>query len=82
MRLRVLTLSVIGWYLLLAAVHFLGQRPLWMDETFVLNGIKKLLVGLLIGAFIFAAGMWYAKSSCHMGGAKMCPMSGGSMMAK
>ena len=40
-----------------------------------------MLVGLLIGAFIFAAGMWYAKSSCHMGGAKMCPMSGG-MMAK
>ena len=46
------------------------------------RGIKKMLVGLLIGAFIFAAGMWYAKSSCHMGGAKMCPMSGGSMMAK
>ena len=44
-------------------------------------GVKKMLVGLLIGAFIFAAGMWYAKSSCHMGGAKMCPMSGG-MMAK
>ena len=45
-------------------------------------GIKKMLVGLLIGAFIFVAGMWYAKSSCHMGGAKMCPMSSGSMMTK
>ena len=39
-------------------------------------GIKKLLVGLLIGAFIFAAGMWYAKSHCSYGSGKMCPISG------
>jgi uncharacterized membrane protein YiaA len=38
-----------------------------------------LLVGLLMGAFIFAAGMWFAKSHCHchgyMGGEKFCPVS-------
>ena len=28
----------------------------------------KFLVGLIIGAFIFAAGAWFAKSHCHMGG--------------
>ena len=39
------------------------------------GGVKKLLVGLLIGAFIFAAGMWYAKANCSMGG-KICPISG------
>ncbi len=54
-------------------------------------GIKKLLVGLIIGAFVFAAGMWYAKANCHKctsGGdmGKMCPMGGkmsmGSVEAK
>jgi hypothetical protein len=25
----------------------------------------KLLIGMLIGAFIFASGMWFAKASCH-----------------
>ena len=39
-------------------------------------GVKKMLVGLLIGAFIFAAGMWYAKSHCSYGSGKMCPISG------
>ena len=36
-----------------------------------------LIVGLLIGAFIFAAGTWFAKSHCHgyMGGDKFCPIS-------
>ena len=44
-------------------------------------GMKKLIVGLLIGAFIFAAGMWYAKSHCPMSG-KICPMGGGVPVAK
>ena len=37
----------------------------------------KLFAGLLIGAFIFAAGMWFAQSHCHhhMGGDKFCPLS-------
>ena len=35
----------------------------------------KLLVGLLIGAFIFAAGMWFAKAHCGMGHS-FCPFSG------
>lgn len=37
----------------------------------------KLLVMLLVGAFIFAAGMWFAKSHsyCHMGGGNYCPFS-------
>ena len=39
----------------------------------------KFLVGLIIGAFIFAAGAWFAKSHCHchgyMGGEKICPVS-------
>ena len=36
----------------------------------------KVLVGLLIGAFIFAAGMWFAKSHCcHQGGGSFCPFS-------
>ncbi len=35
---------------------------------------KKLLIGLLVGALIFAAGMLFAKT-CPLGGAKMCPMS-------
>ena len=38
------------------------------------SGIK-LIVGLIIGAFIFAAGAWFAKSHCHMGGDKFCPFS-------
>ena len=38
---------------------------------------KKLLVGLLVGALIFAAGIWFAKAQCPMS-QKMCPM-GGSM---
>jgi len=44
-------------------------------------GIKKVIVGLLIGAFIFAAGMWYAKSHCPMSG-KICPMGDGMPTAK
>jgi hypothetical protein len=34
----------------------------------------KLLIGLLMGAFIFAAGMWFAKSHCHMS-SNFCPFS-------
>jgi hypothetical protein len=33
----------------------------------------KLLVGLLMGAFIFGAGMWFAKAHCHTGGPGFCP---------
>ncbi len=36
----------------------------------------KLVVGLLLGVFIFAAGMWFAQSHCHychMSGDKFCP---------
>ena len=36
---------------------------------------SKLLIGLLLGAFIFAAGMWFAKAHCHPGG-NFCPFSG------
>ena len=36
----------------------------------------KLIVALIVGAFIFAAGMWFAKAHCHMGGGNYCPMSG------
>jgi hypothetical protein len=37
----------------------------------------KLLVGLLLGAFIFASGMWFARAHCHchMGDGKYCPFS-------
>lgn len=34
----------------------------------------KLLVLLLIGAFIFASGMWFAKAHCGMGH-NFCPFS-------
>jgi hypothetical protein len=34
----------------------------------------KLLVGLLIAAFVFASGMWFAKSHCSMGH-NFCPFS-------
>ncbi len=51
------------------------------------GGGKKFVIGLLIGAFIFASGMWFAKSSCSgyksADGGKMCPMGskmGGSMV--
>jgi len=39
----------------------------------------KLIVGLLLAAFIFASGMWFAKAhchACHMGGGTFCPLSG------
>ena len=36
---------------------------------------KKLLIGLLAGALIFAAGMWFAKAQCPMG-PRICPVSG------
>ena len=36
----------------------------------------KILVALIIGAFIFGAGMWFAKSHCcHMGNGNFCPFS-------
>ena len=38
----------------------------------------KLIVGLLLAAFIFASGMWFAKAhchSCHMGEGNYCPFS-------
>ncbi len=37
----------------------------------------KLIIGLLLGAFIFAAGMWFAKSHCpcHMGKASFVPLA-------
>jgi hypothetical protein len=34
----------------------------------------KLLAGLLIGAFVFAAGMWFAKANCG-GYNHFCPFS-------
>ncbi len=34
----------------------------------------KILVMLLVGAFIFASGMWFAKSHCHSG-QNYCPFS-------
>ena len=37
------------------------------------SGVKLLLV-LVVGAFIFAAGIWFAKSQCHPGG-NFCPFS-------
>lgn len=51
------------------------------------GGPKKFICGLVIGAFIFASGMWFAKSSCSgymksgechksEGMGKMCPMGG------
>ena len=43
----------------------------------------KLLAGLLIGAFIFAAGMWFAKSHCcHGGQGSFCPFSAPQAVAK
>jgi len=38
----------------------------------------KLIVGLLLAAFIFASGMWFGKSHCHychMGSGNFCPFS-------
>ncbi len=37
----------------------------------------KLIFGLLLAAFIFASGMWFAKShcKCHFGGGNYCPFS-------
>jgi hypothetical protein len=37
----------------------------------------KLLVALLIGAFIFASGMWFARAHCHChaGEGNFCPFS-------
>ena len=37
---------------------------------------KKFVVGLVVGALLFAAGMWFAKAQCHKGAGGMCPMSG------
>ncbi len=37
----------------------------------------KLVAALIVGAFIFAAGMWFAKAHCHYGNnAGFCPFSG------
>ena len=38
----------------------------------------KLLFMLLMAAFIFASGMWFAKAhchACHMGGGSYCPFT-------
>ncbi len=42
MPLRVLTLLAIGWYLLLATVHYFYQRPLWEDEGYIFNNLHDL----------------------------------------
>ena len=37
----------------------------------------KLLIGMLIGAFIFASGIWFGKAHCHpcqMGTHGYCPL--------
>ncbi len=36
---------------------------------------SKLLVGLLVGALVFAAGMWFAKANCLSGKKGLCHMS-------
>jgi hypothetical protein len=43
-----------------------------------------LIFGLLLGAFIFAAGMWFAKSHCHCYGGQgyFCPFSAGPQATK
>ncbi len=43
------------------------------------GGGKKLFVGLVLGALLFAAGMMFAKMNCSSNGAKVCPMSGAPM---
>jgi len=37
----------------------------------------KLLIGILLGVFIFLSGMWFAKAHghCHMGGGNYCPFN-------
>lgn len=54
------------------------------------GGMKKFVCGMIVGVFIFAAGMWYTKAHCESGGChmgshtsasstgmgKMCPMGG------
>jgi len=37
----------------------------------------KILVAILLGVFIFASGMWFAKAHCHghMGGGNYCPFN-------
>jgi hypothetical protein len=34
--------GIFAWYVLLISWHFLDQRPLWMDEQWVLNNIVQL----------------------------------------
>jgi hypothetical protein len=41
---------------------------------------KKFLMGILVGVFLFAAGFYFAKANCPMGG-KMCPMGQHMMSA-
>ena len=43
------------------------------------GGAKKLVIGLIAGALLFASGVMFAKSSCMMGGSKVCPISGKPM---
>jgi hypothetical protein len=35
----------------------------------------KLLVAILMAAFIFASGMWFAKAHCGFGHSAYCPFS-------
>lgn len=44
---ELLTLALIGWYVLLILVHYTNQRPLWLDEQLVFINIKDNAPGVL-----------------------------------
>ena len=42
---KLITLSLVGWYLFLILVHYFNQRPLWNDEVCILANILEKTPG-------------------------------------
>ncbi|MFH1772623.1 MAG: hypothetical protein ABH872_07400 [Candidatus Omnitrophota bacterium] len=46
---KVLSISCITWFIGLCLLHYFSQRPLWLDENFVLGNIKSLNYAEIFG---------------------------------
>ena len=74
--LRVLTIVLIGWYCVLCAAHYFGQRPLWNDEQCVFYSIDQLKPFQLFSQPLLALQefprvyLWCIQQLNHSGGAQ------------
>ncbi len=46
---KFLVVACISWFIFLCLLHYFSQRPLWLDENFILENIKSLNLGETLG---------------------------------